>query len=342
MGMGIKVGDSIERKTEYNNYYWLAEKIKIMSDKEGPIFYLQHVLSGKYIHPVSGAQQLVTDGDKLHLWDGKPSYCRFQFIPEKKYGQHGYIKHVESGKYIRPYKIPPRIGEHIGIGISHSIIIKPPSYDPITPENGSGLCLVGGTNVAILFSFDLENNVIRHRQGLYVHPQSGDNWPDNGTVVHMYNGIIDGAKFNCVDDQGNQVTPYNTPTLGGYWKRIFSVIDPKAEHTTEYEYKEGKSQSLSTTKGSTWEVSAQVAIGWFTASASYSSRSETTSANTWTTETTRRQSVKVLPGKTVVVWQYVFTAELDGDQLSFQSSLFQDTDDYNKKPEDLETGEIQN
>ncbi len=58
----------------------------------------------------------------------------------------------------------------------------------------------------------------------------------------------------------NKIIPYNTPTLGGHWKRIYAVIDPKADHKIDYVRKEGQSHTKSLTEGSTWGVSAQVAI----------------------------------------------------------------------------------
>ncbi len=67
---------------------------------------------------------------------------------------------------------------------------------------------------------------------------------------------------------------------------------------------------------------------------------EEVEASTWTTETTtEEESITIPPGRTVVCWQYVFTTDLDGDQISFQSTMFKDTNDCDKTHDDMVPGE---
>ena len=276
----------------------------------GPIIgHIVHWLSDKLVHPHSGSDN-PENGEEAVLWTGGLGEKRlqFRFVPEPGHGHFGNIQHVPSGKYLHPKS-----------GLTD-------------PENGTTIVFWSGTHVGTLFAFDEVNQVIRHRRGKYMHAKSGNSMPSNGTRVVMWDGFHDGARFFFVNNLGEKISPYPTPELRGEWKIIFAVDDPKAIHTYEIKHKVGRSVTTTTTEQHSWNISAEIGIKWFSASAEYGGFVQRANSQTWNEETEVTHKIEIKPGKSVVVWQYVFSASQFDDECVFSSNILGDTTSVDNKP----------
>ena len=97
-------------------------------------------------------------------------------------------------------------------------------------------------------------------------------------------------------------------------------------------YKVGKSKTESKTTHQVWNVPIGVAKSAFSASISYSGFVEKTNNETWNEEKEQTYTINVTKGKSVWVWQFVFSMSQYGDEVNFQCSIVGDTDSEDKKP----------
>ncbi len=140
-------------------------------------------------------------------------------------------------------------------------------------------------------------------------------------------------RFKLVDESGEEIDPYPTqPDLIGDWKIINTVLDPIATHTYTFSCTTGKSQTESSTEQHGWSFSADVSVKWFSASSTYSGFVEKTNEDTWSEKKKIERSITIYPGKSVVTWQWVFSAEQYDDSFDFNSNIFTDTDSRDNKP----------
>lgn len=147
----------------------------------------------------------------------------------------GYIKHVESGKFIHPKcgNCYPPNGNRLVIWSSDSMEFKlKVRFIPIegegqygyiehcasrklvhpvtglaTIKNGTELVYHSDRHVGCLFKFDEENKTIQHRGGKFWHPKSGFDYPDQGTCVVLWDGVHKNTHFIFVDGSNNQISP---------------------------------------------------------------------------------------------------------------------------------------
>ena len=277
----------------------------------GPAGYLIHWSSGKLVHPKGGSSNPGNDTPLVIHSDGKAGgetrlQVRFVAVPEA--GHFGYIEHVPSKKIVHP------------------------KGGSLTPENDTGVLYHSDRHAAALFAFDEENERIIHRDGKIWHPKRGSPNPGDDTRVVLHNDRHDAARFYFVGTSMKRVSPYPTPNMAGDWKIVHAVIDPMATHTYTYKYKVGKSRTQTRTEHHAWSISAEVAKGIFSASATYSGFVERSDSQTWTEEKEITNQITVVPGKSVVTWQYIFCIEQYGDEYQFLSNVQADTNSRDVVP----------
>ena len=150
--------------------------------------------------------------------------------------------------------------------------------------------------------------------------------------MYLLDSINNAMQFKFVNASGKEIDPYPVPELRGDWKMVNSVLNPAASHTYTYSYTTGRSQTQSSASQHAWSVSAGVSIGWFSASAEYSGLVEKTSESTWSEEKTVERSIRVIPGQSVVTWQWVFIASQYEESLEFESNIIIDTESLEEPP----------
>ena len=277
----------------------------------GPAGYLIHWSTGKLIHPEGGSSN-PRDGAPLLVHSGgeKGGETRLQvrFIPVPEAGHFGYIEHVPSKKIIHP------------LGGS------------LFPENGTDVVYHHGHHAGCLFAFDEENERIIHRSGKIWHPKGGSPCPVDGTRVCLHEGRHDAARFYFVDTSMKRVSPYPSPNLSGDWKIVHAILNPKAKHTYTYKYTVGKSTTKTTTEHHAWGLSLGISKGMFSASATYSGFVELSGSETWSEAKEITSQIEVIPGETVVTWQYMFGMEQFGNEIKFLSNILADTNSKDVKP----------
>ncbi|VDI16754.1 Hypothetical predicted protein [Mytilus galloprovincialis] len=275
-------------------------------------FVIKHKSSGKFFHPYMGHTN-PANNTQIVLYAG--THERMHFTFDLVDGQWGYIRHVTSGKIMHPYG------------------------GSMYPGNNTDLVLHQDRHGGALFCIDSANDVIIHKGGKFAHPKGGSHNPGNQTVVCLHQDQHYAIKFECVSpyNTSEEVLVYGKPTLTGKWKIVNMIIDPAAEHKQTIQYKVGKSRTESTTSSFSfkWEmtVGATAGVNVLFGSASVSSSMSTSlstmfqrsSSATWAEETTVTREIKVLPGKTVVTWQFVFACEQHGHRAEFNSNILADS-----------------
>ena len=285
----------------------------------GPIGYIYHLSSKKPIRP-HGGKLSPADGTKLVVHSDKheENVIQFRFVREKQFGHFGYIEHVGSSKVV-----------HIG--------------------DGDKLILHENRNVHALFTFDLENNVIMHRNGKYWRVDKDEPTPKDDTSCYLgklemndtksNNALInDAAKFYFGDINAHRLYPYSSPTTSHDWKLLQAFITPKTSRTFEVKYKVGRTKQVSKTNTHAWRVSAEIAHSFFKANLGYDGSTSMTETSTWTQEKEATVTINVEAGSTVCVWQYVYCIAEYDDEMIFQSNIICDTDSIHKKPDILDRG----
>lgn len=273
------------------------------------IGYLYHQSSRKLVHPDGGAV-IPNDNTKIvvHFGGGGLSRLQFRFHRDPYYGHFGYIEHVPSGKYVHPD------------GGSSS------------PPDQTDLVIHSGYHHGTLFKFDEVNQAILHIGGRYWHPNGGDLNPGDNTNIVLHQGVHGATKFYLGDANGNNISPYGPPDLGGEWSLVRAYLNPLATHTYTESFTVGVTQTKIVTTNHAWSVTAEYAKGAFSASATYSGFVERTTADTWSTSHTITNQVTVSAGTSVVIWQYIYTMDQADEQLTFRSNIFGDTNSINVKP----------
>ena len=303
----------------------------------GPAGCLYHWSSRKLVQASGGGSLLPSgvkentdlvlhddSGDSIHRLENQ-----FRFLPVEGARHCGYIEHITSRKIVHP------------------------KDDSLTPGNG-GTHLVlrsaNSGNAAALFWFRTIDEGFRttdeedcrhmtilvlHKSGMMWYPQGGRPTPANGTPLVLQSDQNDVAKFYFHDLDGKPIkSPYPKPYLSGDWKMIRGWVTPKSDHTYTVAYKIGRSKMDSEETQFAWDVSAQVAKGFFTADAKFSGFVEHLSSQTWSEEIEVTTTNTVKKGQpTVFVWQYVFKMAQYGEELEFQSTIIGDTDSESKKPD---------
>ena len=242
------------------------------------LFLIQHSSSKKYIHPYNSSTE---DGAYLVIKEvpsttgSRITDMQFRFISEEN--GWGYLQHVISQKYIHP------------------------ENDPLQPYPGSYLVINSNKNAACLFAIDQRNDWIVHKGGLPVHAQYDSPDPYAGTYIVLDQSKNDAMKWKLVDQvrSTTEVSIYGKAEAWGEWKILNAILNPEAEHVTQFEYKLGKSK----TRSSTTEIAFGFELGMETGfnigfveanvsmKASFSSRFEQASSNTWSEETTKTRII---------------------------------------------------
>ena len=275
----------------------------------GPIGYLHHWSSRKLVHPRGGSHNPGNDTELVvHSAKDDPGRLQFRFVAVDGAGHFGYIEHVSSGKVVHP------------------------KGGSLNPGNDTRLVLHSDRHAGALFGFDEENIVILHKGGKIWHPKGGSPNPGNDTTLVLHSDRHDAAKFYFGDLHGKAMSPYPEPNLSGDWKLLQAFVTPLADHTYSETYKVGRSKTDTEATQHAWSVSADVAYGYFSASAEYSGYVEKTTSETWSEEKEETTTISVKKGQSVFVWQYVFGMAQYGEELHFNSTIIGDTDSQSKKP----------
>lgn len=290
----------------------------------GPAGCLFHWSSGKLVQARGGGSLLPSDvkentelvlddnnGDEIHRAENK-----FRFLPVDGAGHCGYIEHISSRKIVHP------------------------KGDSITPGNGTHLVLRSAAdsgNAAALFGFttiDGDDILILHKSGKMWYPEGGRPTPANGTRLILQSDQNDVTKFYFGDLDGKPIKgPYPEPYLSGDWKFLKGWVDPMVDNTYSVNYRVGRSKTVSKEAQFTWDVSAKVAKGLFTARAEFSGFLEASTSQTWDEEYEVTTTYTIKAGQpSVFVWQYVFNMAQYGEELSFQSTIIGNSHSRNKKP----------
>ena len=296
-----------------------------------PIGCLFHWSSKKLVQPRGGGslspvavkpEDEVKDGTELVLHDNEGNNSsiyrlknRFRFVPVDGAGHCGYIEHVTSNKYVHP------------------------EDDRLTPGNGTRLILRSSrtNSAAALFGFrtiDGDDILILHRSGKMCYPKGGKPTPENGTPLVLNSDLNDVTKFYFGDlDAKPMKGPYPEPHLSGDWKFIKAWVSPTVNFTYTVTYKVGRSKTVSEKVEFAWDVSAQVAYGCFKGRADFSGFVESSTSETWNTETDVTTTYTVKAGQgSVYMWQYVFSMSQYGEELNFHSTIIGYSDSKSKRP----------
>merc|ERR1711874_113563 len=139
----------------------------------GSHFVMRHDLSQKYVHILNNA----TSYSNCPVVFNKTVHDRmiFTFEVSEDDDEYGYIQHVESGKYLRPFG------------------------GDTEPAINTPLVIHDDKDEASLFNIDQETNLIKHKSGLHVNPALHFFKPRKNTwlVLHDNDGIR--SKFHFVD-----------------------------------------------------------------------------------------------------------------------------------------------
>ena len=274
----------------------------------GPIFYIKHIKSAKYIHPESGSSPQNRTALVVNSGALGEKRIQFRFIPVEGEKKFGYLENVETGRIVHP--------------------LSPTE----TPPNETPLVFHSARMRKALFAYDSLNDAIMHISGKYVQPLDGASYPGDGIAVQLRDGLQPGSHFKFVNESGQEINPYPMPELSGEWIMVNSVINPVALHTSTYSFTTGRSQTKKSTSQDAWGISANLSAVMFSASAEYSGFARNTTEETWSEEKTVERNITVKPGQSVVTWQFVFGATQYGDSLQFKSNILTDTDDMENRP----------
>ena len=271
-------------------------------------FFIRHVQSSKLVHPKGGTNP--GNDDPLVIYTGGAGEYRIQlqFVPVHGEGHFGYIEHMQTRRIVHPENGRSR------------------------PKNDTKLVFHEDRHVGALFMYDSIRKVLVHKSGKNWRSNSGKEYPNDDTLIVLCDREQEGARFEPVNSSLDVIDFYPTPTLGGSWKIINAVIDPKAERTTTVSYTVGKSNTKSASTQHAWSVSAGISIKWFEASDKYSGHVAHTQETIWQESKTVEYVIKVIPGETVVTWQWNFSAEQYDEEMMFSSTILRDTSSLHTPP----------
>lgn len=143
-------------------------------------------------------------------------------------------------------------------------------------------------------------------------------------------GDCDGY-FNWAKRHLFSVTRCSHPS--GKWKAAFTVHKSAADHTYTFSTWSGQEFSRIDTKTEEFGVSASVAAGPFSTSASYSYIASTQTIQTWSSGRNISHAWFVPRGESAVVWNYVLAAKCFNDvgmfmeEVTFGTNIFHGTQD---------------
>jgi len=145
---------------------------------------------------------------------------------------------------------------------------------------------------------------------------SGGSWYDYVTRMSLdsnYNGVR--KKCSCspsCDERFDwakrtlaKVTKCKYP--GGYWKKLFAVLNPKSTYTRTQSVQVGRTFSREQSFTEEVGMSVGVAIEGFSSSTNFKTVASQASSRTWNRVVKDERSWKIDKGYSVVVWHYVLS-----------------------------------
>jgi hypothetical protein len=136
-------------------------------------------------------------------------------------------------------------------------------------------------------------------------------------------------RFNWAKIALGKVTKCRYP--GGYWKKLFAVLNPRSTYTYTETVERGRTFSQSQSFTETVGMDVSVATDVFGASSSFSYVANQQSVDVWSKKTTQTRKWEVHKGESVVAWQYVLTCigfnrvGMPIQKVSFVTKIQQDT-----------------
>lgn len=142
-------------------YYDGVSYFTLDTARESAPFLIQHVTSGKYIHP-TGGKQVPDDNTVAILHGGYHNSIFFTFVPLVEKPGYGILKQVTSGKALHP------------------------QGGSTNPGDNTKLIYHSGYSGATLWTFKRSKNAFTHVGGKNVHPNGGSTNPPDYTffVTH--------------------------------------------------------------------------------------------------------------------------------------------------------------
>jgi len=266
--------------------------------------YIRHVSSGKYVHPFG--RHCPVKGTLLELGEHPDKRYLFRFVPVT--GHLGYIEHY-CGMVIHPYS-----------GNVHPVDYERLVVHPARLRQA-------------YFYIDNYQGVIVHSGHKIFHPKEGGRHPKIGTLVVLHRDRHSSAEFQFVPARrGMSVMP--PPKLTGNWKIIYAANASETQQIYSINYEIGKVLTKQATEEVYWKVLAKTAVSWFENSNLRTSAC-IVKPETWDEAITKKHHLKVSPGSTSVVWQWVFCAEQLDEEYCFRSPILANTDDATIKPDPL-------
>ena len=260
-------------------------------------FLIRHWSSGKYVHPLGGKAQPAQD-TRLVLYDGWHAACTFRLVPCPDTDWY-YIQHVSSGKFVHTYG------------------------GKLDPTENCQMVIYSGRHAACLFFFDSKRKTWMHVNGKFAHPSGGSSSPENDTHVVLHRGHLHNTKWELVDEEGRLIgIPNNKPKLQGYWQVIHAILNPRSTHTVQYKVKIGRSLHENREDSPEWVVDLLESKNWFKASTEYAELVKLVSVDTFDKEYEETRSLTIIPGASVVNWQFVFEATRGSSKCCLRATYF--------------------
>ena len=275
---------------------------------KGPIGFIYHKSSGSLVHPYRGSRQPANDTRLVvHSSNDDKDRLQVRFIPVE--GHFGYIEHVSSGRIVHP------------------------KGGKCNPQNNTALVFHSDQHAGALFAFDEVNNRIMHKGGRIWHPKGGELSPSNDTICVLHSHTHEAAQFYFGNSNGDPISPYpDRPRLGGDWKILLAFISPKASHSQTYEYHTGRFLSQSVTKTQPWNVNAESVCKMFRREPAFSKFAQEANRGTWSEKEKKTDTVHVIEGESLVLWQYEFSMRRYDEEWSFRSDVIESTNSKSETP----------
>ena len=275
-------------------------------------FYFLHYMSDQFLMPRSQSSN-PPDSDLLAHYKGSAEEKRiFMFEPVSSEGHYGYIKHKTSGKYLEPTS----------------------GYDP--PTWRDNLRFTSKPHPNCLFIFDEATRGIIHKSREVRWRTTGwDGFPPEGGLIRLYPEPLNPYYyfFRFVNSSQNDISPYPDPKLEGKWIIAFFYIDPDGDTSRTEELQIGYERTQSATAGNAWEIGGQAARKIFKLSASFRKVVEKTTTMVWSKKVTISRTITPRKGYSVYTWQYILTLSRFGDEYTYRTNIFADTDNANTLPD---------
>jgi hypothetical protein len=213
---------------------------------------------------------------------------KMRFILIDRVNRYGYIEHVASGKIVHP-------------------------KGNMNPQDNTTLVLLPDQHDGALFTFDEQDQHIRHKGGKIWHPKGGSQNPSNNTICVLHSHEHAGAKFYFGDDKGKAISPYpETPKLSGDWESIAKFVDPRESQSYTVKYKSGISQ---VNPSGALRIRAQDCF-----EKRYQEKNECF-------------TIHLKESQSISIWQYVISISQDNCKWLFKTNIIGETESAESKPE---------